>query len=77
MLYGTTERGGTFKKGTVFSLTPNGSGWTEIVLHALGAAGDGVQPRARVTQDNKKAVLYGTTVYGGQFNGGTIYEIKL
>jgi uncharacterized repeat protein (TIGR03803 family) len=77
VLYGTTEKGGPFRGGTVFSLTPSGASWVETILHAFGATGDGNQPRARVTQDNKKGVLYGTTTYGGQFDSGTIYQITL
>jgi uncharacterized repeat protein (TIGR03803 family) len=49
----------------------------ETILHSFGAAGDGAQPGARVTQDNGKGVLYGTTTYGGQFDSGTIYQITL
>jgi uncharacterized repeat protein (TIGR03803 family) len=75
VLYGTTEKGGVFKQGTVFSLTSNGASWNEAILHSFGASNDGAQPRARITQDNKRGVLYGTTAYGGQFGGGTIYAI--
>jgi uncharacterized repeat protein (TIGR03803 family) len=77
VLYGTTEKGGTFGKGTVFSLTPNGASWVEAILHSFGAAGDGAEPRARISEDNVKRVLYGTTAYGGQFDSGTIYQITL
>jgi uncharacterized repeat protein (TIGR03803 family) len=77
ILYGTTEKGGSFGQGTVFSLTPSGASWVETILHSFGAAGDGAQPGARVTQDNGKGVLYGTTTYGGQFDSGTIYQITL
>jgi len=77
VLYGTTVKGGVFGGGTVFSLTSNGASWLETVLHSFGAGEDGSQPRARVTQDNKKGVLYGTTVFGGSAGAGTIYEIVL
>jgi uncharacterized repeat protein (TIGR03803 family) len=77
VIYGTTERGGGFNGGTVFSLTKIGTSWNETILHAFGAGTDGKQPGARVTEDNKKRVLYGSTTYGGDFGGGTIYQIKL
>ncbi|HEX3651322.1 MAG TPA: choice-of-anchor tandem repeat GloVer-containing protein [Rhizomicrobium sp.] len=77
VIYGTTEKGGGFNGGTLFSLTKNGSSWTEAILHAFGAGIDGKQPGARVTEDNKKGLLFGTTVSGGSFGGGTIYQAKL
>jgi uncharacterized repeat protein (TIGR03803 family) len=45
-LYGTTPSGGSVNGGTVFEMTPNGSGgWTERVLHNFGLNGDdGVSP---------------------------------
>jgi uncharacterized repeat protein (TIGR03803 family) len=46
-LYGTTEYGGTYYYGTVFELSPNGSGgWTEQVLHSFGNGADGARPFA-------------------------------
>src|SRR5271166_1908686 len=33
--YGTTEAGGAYNLGTVFELSPSGSGWTETVLHSF------------------------------------------
>ena len=42
-LYGTTTVGGVYNKGTVFQLTPAGSGWTENVLYSFQGS-DGFQP---------------------------------
>ena len=44
--YGTTEWGGAFDAGTVFQLSPGGSGnWTEEVLHSFSSeTKDGGQP---------------------------------
>jgi uncharacterized repeat protein (TIGR03803 family) len=75
VLYVTTETGGQFGGGTVFKIFKNGT--SPAVLHHFGVSGDGSQPRARVTQDNRRGVLYGTTEYGGVFGSGTIYEIVL
>src|SRR5271155_588493 len=44
VLYGTTEGGGAYGDGTVFSITPGGS---ETVIHSSNAkAGDGGYPSA-------------------------------
>jgi uncharacterized repeat protein (TIGR03803 family) len=60
----------------VFELSPNqGGGWTEKVLHQFGAkASDGVQPRAGLVFD-AAGNLYGTTLYGGSYGNGTVFEL--
>jgi uncharacterized repeat protein (TIGR03803 family) len=50
-LYGTTNSGGSSSAcrggcGTVFRLTPNGSGWTETVLYSFSGGADGGGPYA-------------------------------
>ena len=63
-LYGTTEVGGFYGDGTVFELTPNGSGgWTEQVLFSFNLA-DGWYPYAGLILD-AAGNLYGTTYTGG------------
>jgi len=62
--YGTTVTGGTFGYGTVFELSPNGSGWTETVLYSFAGSPDGKNPYGGVTLD-ASGNLYGTTVAGG------------
>src|SRR5208283_5900999 len=57
-LYGTTYGGGTYGYGTVFQLTPSGSGWTESILYAFSGS-DGAYPNG-VIFDNA-GNLYGTT----------------
>jgi uncharacterized repeat protein (TIGR03803 family) len=74
-LYGTTVEGGVFvTDGAVFKLTPTKKGWTEKILHSFGAVGDGIQPYSVVTLDTA-GNLYGTTFYGGTYNGGTVFEV--
>jgi uncharacterized repeat protein (TIGR03803 family) len=65
-LYGTTALGGAHGDGTVFELSPNGSGgWTETVLHSFDHFdGDGITPIANLTMD-AGGNLYGTTYAGG------------
>ena len=72
-LYGTTEYGGDFGYGTVFELTPSG---TEKVLHSFDLNGtDGAYPLARLVM--YRGNLYGTTVDGGAYGDGTVFEVTL
>lgn len=65
-LYGTTNQGGAYNYGTVFELTPTGSGsWTETVLHNFGASGDGTYPGEGSLLLDTSGNLYGTTFEGG------------
>ncbi|HEY1868724.1 MAG TPA: choice-of-anchor tandem repeat GloVer-containing protein [Candidatus Cybelea sp.] len=69
-LYGTTEYGGSYYEGTVFSVTLSGK---EKALHAFGGKGDGAFSHAPLTSLNGE--LYGTTVLGGAYNFGTVFAI--
>lgn len=74
-LYGTTYAGGTHNNGTVFELSPSGSGWTETVLHSFGAfGGDGRLPLSGLFRDGA-GNLYGVTNMGGAFNFGTVFSL--
>ena len=74
-LYGTTVGGGTYNYGTVFELTPQaGGGWTETVLYSFGNGTDGQNPYAGLIFD-KNGNLYGTTVGGGTYTYGTVFEL--
>ncbi len=76
-IYGTTGYGGQgcFGEGcgTVYRLTPSGSGWTESVIYAFSGS-DGLMPLSGVTLDNVGNV-YGTTLMGGISGYGTVYEL--
>ena len=63
ILYGTTVQGER-AVGTVYQLTPSGSGWTEKVLYAFQGSNDGEIPYAGVVLD-PAGNLYGATFYGG------------
>jgi len=72
-LYGTTYSGGS-RWGTVFQLTPSGSGWTETVLYNFQNGGDGRFPTAGLIFD-PSGNLYGSTSDGGSGCCGTIFEL--
>jgi uncharacterized repeat protein (TIGR03803 family) len=58
-------------------LSPNGSGWTEIVLYrfcADASCTDGQMPYGGLILDNAGA-LYGTTEQGGANGGGTVFKL--
>jgi len=77
-LYGTTEQGGTSGCGTVYELSPNGSGWTEKVLYSFQCgfgASSGSFPIGGLIFD-AAGNLYGTTNYLGANNGGTVFELS-
>jgi uncharacterized repeat protein (TIGR03803 family) len=75
-LYGTTYSGGSLADGTVFEMTPNGSGgWTEKVLHNFGISDtDGTIPQSDLVFDGS-GNLYGTTNTGGSYGDGTVFEL--
>jgi uncharacterized repeat protein (TIGR03803 family) len=76
VMFGTTEQGGAFGYGTVFSLTPAGNGtWTYAVVYSFtGTAGDGANPETAMVL-TPKGLLYGTTAAGGVAGYGTVFSM--
>ncbi|MGC1788118.1 MAG: choice-of-anchor tandem repeat GloVer-containing protein [Terriglobales bacterium] len=81
-LYGTSRNGGLLGAGTVFELSPNGSGgWYETVLYNFTGSQDGGTPYSNVVFDSL-GNLYGTTENGGNntcsgYPGcGVVYELS-
>ncbi len=70
-LYGTTVYGGTNDAGTVFKVTPSG---VHTVLYSFTGGNDGLQPWAGLIVD-ESGNLYGTTLFGGANNRGTIFKV--
>lgn len=68
--YGTTNGGGVYGYGTVYSITPSGA---ETVLHSFARSGDGSKPVAGLV--SMQGTLYGTTPNGGKYGDGTVYSI--
>jgi uncharacterized repeat protein (TIGR03803 family) len=74
-LYGTTHSKGANGWGTVYELSPSGSGWTLKVLYAFQGGNDGAYPVAGVIFDNS-GNLYGATTQNGVNGGGTVFELS-
>ena len=76
-IFGTTYVGGTSSEGTVFELVNSGGTWKETVLHSFDdiSGSDGYYPYGALSFD-AAGNLYGTTLYGGKFNGGTVFQLK-
>lgn len=73
-LYGTTAAGGAHDVGTVYELSPSGSGWTETLLHTFGdQPKDGGYPGAPLVFD-PSGNLYSTTYIGCDY--GTVFELS-
>jgi len=73
-LYSTTQTGGAYGHGTVFELIPSKGGhWTEKILHNFNNP-DGTYPSAGLIFDTA-GNLYGTSVEGGTYNLGTVFEL--
>ena len=74
-LYGTAYQGGTSNVGVVFELAPNGhGGWSESVLHSFSGE-DGSMPDGVLVFDTL-GNLYGTTLLGGAYGDGTVFELS-
>ena len=78
-LYGTTSAGGDvnlfqlfYGYGVIYKISPNGSGWSETVLHTFCDEGDGALPEAVVTMDSAGNLL-ATSAAGG--NGSCAYGV--
>ena len=64
-IYGTSVQGGDFASGTVFQISPDGSGgWNHTVLYSFDGNLHGGEPYKGVTLDGD-GNLYGTAVTGG------------
>lgn len=71
-LYGTTAGHSTL--GSVFKLSPSGSGkWTFSVLHDFTGP-DGALPQCTLVMDSA-GNLYGTTAFGGETGNGVVFEV--
>jgi uncharacterized repeat protein (TIGR03803 family) len=72
VLYGTTQTGGAYNEGTVFSISTNGALQTLTSFNST----NGSNPQAALAQGSD-GNLYGTTENGGTNAGGTLFELTL
>jgi uncharacterized repeat protein (TIGR03803 family) len=76
-LYGVTNLGGAYGKGTVFELVNNSGNYSEQILYSFSGV-DGANPAAGLIMDSH-GNLFGTTAAGGGTatagNGGTVFEL--
>ena len=73
-LYGATSGGGANNGGTVFKITPGGTLTTLYSFCSRSGCTDGIDPLAGLVQATN-GDLYGTTLYGGASNDGTVFKI--
>lgn len=74
-LFGVTDTGGAFRKGTVFELIPGSDGRTEKVLYNFGQnPDDPAYPWGTLVFDGA-GNLYGTTPLGGTYGYGAAFEL--
>lgn len=75
IVYGVTSAGGSSNDGVAFALAKSGKLWNETILHNfIGGTSDGSNPYGLHIDPNTGA-LYGSTVYGGSSNFGTVFEL--
>jgi uncharacterized repeat protein (TIGR03803 family) len=74
-LYGSAPAGGRESGGAVFELTPGENGaWTKRNLYNFRGGTDGRYPWGNLIFDSV-GNLYGATDGGGEYEGGTVYEL--
>jgi uncharacterized repeat protein (TIGR03803 family) len=75
-IWGTTTSGlNCSGQGSVFELTPSGSGWTANVIHVFqGPPNDGSDPEGGLTADGS-GNFYGATAGGGPSSSGALFEV--
>jgi uncharacterized repeat protein (TIGR03803 family) len=75
-IYGTAYQGGIHEAGVVFRLVRGGEGWTLSPIYSFGSQNhDGSTPYSRVVF-GPGGLLYGTTLYGGAEDYGTVFSLQ-
>ena len=70
-LFGTTTSGGTYGKGTVYSI--NRATGAEKIVYSFESGTNGSHPDAKLTYVSGQ--LYGTTASVGQYGNGTVFTV--
>ncbi len=74
--YGITGSGGASGFGTIFKMTPGSVLTTLVQFTGTSGANPGRAPEARLMQA-ADGLIYGTTIYGGANDWGTIFKLTL
>jgi uncharacterized repeat protein (TIGR03803 family) len=82
-LYGTAQAGGHFGGGVVFSFVPSSKTYKVLYYFSNKKPADnpnhnwktGYGPTGRLVRDSSSGVLYGSTYFGGNNQGGVIYKL--
>ena len=74
LLYGVTSSGGHAGRGVVFELIKQSEGWQESVIYKLQNKPDGNEP-AGLKRDTATGSLYGTTLRGGYYGRGILFQL--
>ncbi len=73
-VYGVTSYPyGEYMWGTVYELSPSGSGWTQNSIHEFTGNEDGAAPTGLVTDRNGN--LYGVAALGGDQSNGVVFQM--
>jgi len=72
-LFATAPYAGGNQVGILYELKPTAGYWNYSVVHTFTGAGDGGFPFGGLTTD-KAGNVYGTTIYGGIYEYGTVYK---
>jgi uncharacterized repeat protein (TIGR03803 family) len=77
-LYGAAEYGGSSGNGTIFALNTDGTGFTNLYyfsfLYPPGTNSDGTYPYGTLLLSGN--ILYGTALFGGDSDSGTVFSLK-
>lgn len=74
-LYGTTYSWGAYGVGTAFEVTASGSSPTEHVIWSFGKGQDASYPANGGLTADSAGTLYGTSLFGGTQNYGSIFAL--
>jgi uncharacterized repeat protein (TIGR03803 family) len=71
--YGAATEGGSQGGGSIFELTPAGSGWNFAPIQSL--PGSGISGTFRNLMLSSSGTIYATTHCDGEYDAGTVYEL--
>jgi uncharacterized repeat protein (TIGR03803 family) len=71
--YGAATEGGSQGGGSIFELTPSGSGWNFNPIQSL--PGSGISGTFRNLMLSSTGTIYATTHCDGEYDAGTVYQL--